>query len=532
MSDARRAVAELRAVLDTAHAQLDAVFGLTLGFDDGLAIRLGAIDRANDLLHRSGFSSSVLDAKSAVTASDDDLLAVIGVPTGGGAAPARTPAPPAARPQAVEVEPEPVDVEPVDLDPVELEPEPVDIEPVDLDPVELEPEPVDVEPVALEPIDTQPQGMQPLDGNFGPVDDTEDDATQLFTRGAIPVDWGDDDEEESTQVMDAGRAREMLQALEEPEPAPTASIPGIEDDHFDLVAPEELEPEPLEELDEVEEIDEVEELPHDEDTDETPMERFYEQRAAAATPQVRAASERPGAAAIQLGAEGGPRVMAPEEDEEIAVEAAPDEDDYDFDSEGGFAVNLEEDEYEEYEEEEEAPASEPEPEPEPKPKAYAPPPGPSPEVIQGFIDRAKHELSEGGLEAAALSFTDALDGDARNGEVRLQRGRIYMDMGDYSRAVSDFLLAEEIFPNSAEPQVLMGELYSHRKDYSKAINYLDIALRLDPRHPMAYYRRGLAHMKTKEYNKAVDDLGRARALDEDLPGIDHFLGQAMKKAGR
>lgn len=514
MSDLSASIKELLAVLGTAEGQLNAVFGLTLGFDDGLSLRVKAAERSDTFLHKCGYSAGRVTLASAESLPTEVLMEVIGLGDG---------PPPGLRTTTISPgdDPGPLSVEPEELE--AIDDEPITVDPVAIEPVTLAADPPTMKVEPSEPaeddggvISIEPEPMELMPETFSNAEEDEsDDATQLFTRGAIPMDW-DDDDGESTVVLDRDAAAALMEKGSD-------SAKGEDEEHFDLISPEEVEPEALEPMD----LETDAFSTREDATDEVPAPRSKPVASRVDIPQVRAASERPGAAAIQIGGPTGARVMAPEEEDEIAVEAAPDDEDYEYDSDGGFGLALSEDDYEEYEEEEEEAAEEP---PAPPPPPIVIPPGPSQEVIQGFIDRARRESEDGSLEDAARSYSDALDGEPRQGEIRLARGRIFMDMGDYSRAVSDFLIAEEIMPESAEPQVLMGELYSHRKDYAKAQGYLDIALRLDPRHPMAYYRRGLCFLKTRDYKKAVDDLGRARALDEGLPGIDHFLGQAMKKA--
>jgi len=239
----------------------------------------------------------------------------------------------------------------------------------------------------------------------------------------------------------------------------------------------------------------------------------------------------PKAAAVQLNSQGGGGRMLGLEEEEEPIELGSvgdygeDEDEYD----GGDGLSIaiqeyDEEEEEEYEEEEEL---ELEPEPPPPPPA---PKGPSPQEIQAIFDRATAAANSGALQEAADLFSDVVDADPDHLDAHVGRGRLYLDLGDYSRAMSDFMVAEEIDEESPEPQVAIGDLYFHRKDYRKAIEYFDTALKMAPNHAMAFCRRGISHYYRKNYKDALGDLEKANKLDSDIPNIASFISMAKRKA--
>jgi len=236
----------------------------------------------------------------------------------------------------------------------------------------------------------------------------------------------------------------------------------------------------------------------------------------------------PKAAAVQLNAGGGGgRVLGLEEEEEpielgSVGDYGEDEDEYDHDGEGLSLAIQEYEEEEEWEEEEIEIAPEPAPPP--------PPRGPSPEEIQAVFERAQAAANSGALQEAADLYSDVVDADPDHLEAHVGRGRLYLDLGDYSRAMSDFMVAEEIDENSPEPLVAIGDLYFHRKDYRKAIEYFNTALQMAPNHAMAYCRRGISHYYRKHYRDALGDLEKANKLDPDIPNIASFISMAKRKA--
>lgn len=254
----------------------------------------------------------------------------------------------------------------------------------------------------------------------------------------------------------------------------------------------------------------------------------------AAVPTIRDSDDpRPRAAAIQLnsGGQGGRMIGLEEEEEPIEIGAA---EDYDPDLEvgesgsGGFSLQVQE--YEEvYEEEEEEEPEEYEDD-EVIEQRNEPPPGPSAAELQALFEQAHTAASNGDLQTGADLFSDLLDQDPDNVEAHVARGRLYLDLGDYSRAMSDFMVSEDLDPNSPEPQVAIGDLYFARKDYRKAIDYFNIALELSPNHAMAFCRRGISHYYRKNYAEAVTDLLKAQKLDPDIPNIQTYISMAKKKS--
>lgn len=243
-------------------------------------------------------------------------------------------------------------------------------------------------------------------------------------------------------------------------------------------------------------------------------------------PTIRESGEaRPRGAAVQLGVgdqAGTPKVLGLEEEFE-PLEMGEAEGDVPVGE--GFQIQVEEydDVYEEIEEEK--PDVMPVPAPPPPPRV-----GPGKAEIRALLDEA-HEAVKGGQNERAVDlFSDVLDADPDNVEGHIGRGRLYLDLADYARAMSDFTVAEDIDENSPEPQVAIGDLYFARKDYRKAIDYFSAALQMSPNHAMAYCRRGISHYYRKNYVEALDDLLRAQRIDNEIPNISTFVAMAKKKA--
>jgi hypothetical protein len=246
------------------------------------------------------------------------------------------------------------------------------------------------------------------------------------------------------------------------------------------------------------------------------------------TPSVRDAGDARRGAAIQLNAAGGGKVLGQEEDDEL-IEMGEADIDADADTGGGFSLQVEE--YEDVEEE----IEEDEPEEMEKLPELPPPPaapkGPDAGEIRQMLDAAIDAARAGDNDRAILLFSDVLDGDPDNVDAHIGRGRVYLDLSDYARAMSDFTVAEDLAPENPEIQVAVGDLYFARKDYRKAVDFYNVALEMAPNYGMAYCRRGISHYYRKNYPEAVDDLVRAQKLDPDIANIATFVSMAKKKLG-
>ena len=70
------------------------------------------------------------------------------------------------------------------------------------------------------------------------------------------------------------------------------------------------------------------------------------------------------------------------------------------------------------------------------------------------------------------------------------RGWLYNEIGDYTRAAADLEQAILLGLKSGEVQSELGHAYRSRKDYDKAAPHLDEALRLLPTDARLYGERG------------------------------------------
>ncbi len=146
------------------------------------------------------------------------------------------------------------------------------------------------------------------------------------------------------------------------------------------------------------------------------------------------------------------------------------------------------------------------------------------------LARQARDLAARDMAQGARLWSDVLDADPARADAHVARGRLYLELGDFVRAASDFLKAEDLLGDAPDVLSAQGELYYARKDYNRAISFFDRAIAADAKHAVALSRRGLSYYYRKQYGDALRDLEAAAKLDPSLPGLDTYIQRARKKS--
>ncbi len=152
--------------------------------------------------------------------------------------------------------------------------------------------------------------------------------------------------------------------------------------------------------------------------------------------------------------------------------------------------------------------------------------------IGAILRDAEAWAAKGDLVKAIQAWTDALEMRHTLLEAHIGRGRCFLELGDYSSAMSDFARAEDLNPGRPDAHVAMGDLYFVRKEYKRAIEFYDQAVEVDGSHAMARCRRGISHYYRKNYHQASQDLQRALSLDPEIPNIRKYAQMVQNKLER
>jgi Tfp pilus assembly protein PilF len=101
--------------------------------------------------------------------------------------------------------------------------------------------------------------------------------------------------------------------------------------------------------------------------------------------------------------------------------------------------------------------------------------------------------------------------------VRLHQGNVWMDMGQYDRAIEAFTEALDRGGHWALARCNRGLAYLRQGDLRRALADSDEAIRLEPKEAIAYNNRGTVQIKLGDYAAALADLRTAQRLDPRQP---------------
>src|SRR6056297_3947520 len=83
-------------------------------------------------------------------------------------------------------------------------------------------------------------------------------------------------------------------------------------------------------------------------------------------------------------------------------------------------------------------------------------------------------------------------------------GEAYMNQKAYTRALREFLKAEELYAKDPFLQNDLGLAYMAKKQYDKAISHFKYALELNPDYSPARNNLGAAYMENEDWDAAID----------------------------
>jgi len=99
-------------------------------------------------------------------------------------------------------------------------------------------------------------------------------------------------------------------------------------------------------------------------------------------------------------------------------------------------------------------------------------------------------------------------------------GEAYMSQRAYTRALREFLKAEQIYAKDPFLQNDLGLAYMSKKRYEKAISHFKYALKLDSDFSPARNNLGAAYMENEEWEKAIECFESVK--DDLLYATPHF----------
>jgi tetratricopeptide (TPR) repeat protein len=98
-------------------------------------------------------------------------------------------------------------------------------------------------------------------------------------------------------------------------------------------------------------------------------------------------------------------------------------------------------------------------------------------------------------------------------KVFANRAEAYQAAKQFDKALADYKLAEDIYPNDMYIYAHRSDIYLARKQYEAALAELNKAVELQPRRSILYKRRALVHFHLRHFEEAISDLRNALELN-------------------
>lgn len=165
------------------------------------------------------------------------------------------------------------------------------------------------------------------------------------------------------------------------------------------------------------------------------------------------------------------------------------------------------------------PAPPPAPAPAVPPEETPPPEEPPPAEAETIIDAADYAnrgnvyLNMGEYQKAIHDYTRALELDPAHGVACYNRALAYTQLHDFEHAAADYTRTIELNPQFGAAYKNRGVLYAGMQNYRQAIADYTQALTLNPEDAATYNNRGHAYYNLKEYIEALADYDRAIGYD-------------------
>ncbi len=121
-----------------------------------------------------------------------------------------------------------------------------------------------------------------------------------------------------------------------------------------------------------------------------------------------------------------------------------------------------------------------------------------------YMQKAKASMEAGDLDKARIELKNVLQIDPKDAEAYYQLGKVFEQQGDYRKAFSHYLRAEELNPELLENQAKLGRIYLLLANQSdKAQEKIDFILAKDPGNEAGLLLKAMMLVKNKNKSKAI-----------------------------
>ncbi len=157
------------------------------------------------------------------------------------------------------------------------------------------------------------------------------------------------------------------------------------------------------------------------------------------------------------------------------------------------------------------------------------PPSPGPDIeAANYHHRAAIYLNMGEYDKAILEYNKALELDPAHTPAYYDRGLAFAQRQQYAEALADFSQVLALNPRHADALYNRGLVYARQNAFAEALADYDQALVLHPQDPLIFNSRGNVHYNTKDYARAIADYDQA--IQHDATYADAYLNRGLAHA--
>lgn len=148
-----------------------------------------------------------------------------------------------------------------------------------------------------------------------------------------------------------------------------------------------------------------------------------------------------------------------------------------------------------------------------------------------FYKRAVESHQKGNLLFALHDLTESLQAYPDNSEVLYERGNVYVDLGDYAKALADYDAALALNAYDDKIYVARAKTHIHMGNFAQALADLDHAIQLNPANSEAYHQRGCLYYQRQMYAEALADFNAVLARQPDHAASYNNRGMVHRALG-
>lgn len=148
-----------------------------------------------------------------------------------------------------------------------------------------------------------------------------------------------------------------------------------------------------------------------------------------------------------------------------------------------------------------------------------------PDELKSKVSIAAQHVRSNELAQALALYTEVLTAKGDLFTIAVERGKVFQQTKDHTKAIADFSSAIQQSPAHYEAYFRRCVSYHDTGAFAKAIADCSKAIELHPDPAEYYYYRGLAHTAMRTWDKAAADLSAATERNNDQPEAHLQLGR-------